>query len=538
MASLLFLRYCILRNFLRHLTRQDYVRFAILGGLFGLVIAAGAMFATYGFSFILDLPAMGEVVTESLVELLFFILFHLLIISNLLLGYTYLFHSRRAHLYFSFPLQAGTVFLLRGGEAILQSSWASFVLVGAVLISYGISAGASLPYFLLLPVTLCAFLLLCGVLGLTAAFLLGLLRQRFGRKVFYIGGAVLIILGTVYLAGQVRLLSFKPGEELIFFTRLTGRLQAMGSPFWPGKWATNAIMAFSRTLYAEGFFAVGLLAATAIGTWPILDLLGRHVYLELWQNLSIAGGRARKRARPPSSRRPLVGTIRKDLLLFVRDPAQSLQLILFILLMALYAVSLLRFPRGVLPDQYTRYVALANVAAISFILGSFSSRFVYPLLGIEGRAIWIFAAAPLTPRVILLAKLLMGYLIMAPAAVGLAVTSQLALGIEGHEFLLSALLVAGLSLALATLSLGFSAAFAEFTSDRPGEVLGTMGGTANFLASSGLAVVVVGLWSLGVVLGRTSPAGMAAIGAAFFVIASVIIGGYLWALRSFRGREY
>jgi hypothetical protein len=212
--------------------------------------------------------------------------------------------------------------------------------------------------------------------------------------------------------------------------------------------------------------------------------------------------------------------------------------VLFLLLMALYAISLLRFPRGALTEQYVRYASLANLAAISFIMASFSSRFVYPLLGIEGKSIWLLAAAPVRPATILAAKLGLGLLLMCPAAVALAVASQLALGIQGAEFLLGTVLVTALSCALGTLALGFGAAFAEFTSDRPGEVLGTMGGTANFLASSGLVCLVVGLWILSSLLGRTTPGGVAAACGVFLTIGAVICACSIWALRCVRGREY
>ena len=538
MIPLLYVRYCMLRNFFRHLGRQDYLRFAILGSVFALVIAAGAGFATYGFSFIRSLPAMGEVVTGSLIELLFFILFHLLVISNLLVGYTYLFQPRRSHLSFSLPVAPGNVFLLRASEAVFQSSWASFVLVGAVLVSYGTSFEAGATYFLFLPVILGAFLLLCGGIGITAAFLLGLLRRRFGRKAFAIGGATLFLLGVSYLAGEVRTLSFRPGEELLFFTRLTSRLQTLSSPFWPGRWAANAVAAFSHGVASEGFFALGLLTSSAFLFWPVWDLLGRFPYLRLWQDLHGIGGRAQRRRRIPPVRSPLAGAIRKDLLLFVRDPTQTLQLLLFLLLMGLYSLSLLRFPKGLLPPRYMNYVAIANIAAISFILGSFSSRFVYPLLGVEGPAVWVFAVAPLAGRVILQTKLVLGLCLMVPSAVGLAAASHAALGIAGTEFLLGTALVTALACALVSLSLAFSATFAEFTSDRPGEVLGTMGGTSNFLASSGLVVIVLGLWIVGVVRGRGSALGLAATALDFLLLATIAGGGYLWATRRFRNREY
>ena len=104
--------------------------------------------------------------------------------------------------------------------------------------------------------------------------------------------------------------------------------------------------------------------------------------------------------------------------------------------------------------------------------------------------------------------------------------------------ILGMILVTVLSLALATLALGFSAAFAQFKSDRPGEVLGTTGGTANFLTSSALVVLVIGLWIYGAVLGRQSIGGMLCSSGSFLMALGVMAASFFWALRSFRRREF
>ncbi|HNR98265.1 MAG TPA: hypothetical protein PKX48_05190 [Planctomycetota bacterium] len=537
MRPLLRVRVHMLRNSWRNLRKEDVLRFAVLFLLFGAFIAGGMILVAAGFRFVLKLPAMGEILSSGLVQFLFFILFNFLILSNLLVGYAYLFRGRRTELYFALPLPAPRVFALHAAEAIVQSSWATFVLVAAVLVSYGASHGAGLKYYAFMPAVLAAFLLLCGAIGILGAFLLGLLRRRFGRKVFTIAGAALILAGGAYLAAQIKELSLAPGQEMIVLTRLTERLRGMSSSFWPGKWTSHALLAFARGFDSEGFFSLGLTASAACALWPILDLLGRHRYLALWQDLNALAAPARRRTRIPPVRGPLAGLIRKDVLLFARDPTQSLQLIVFLLLMALYTVSLLRIPREALPAPYGRFIALANLTAIAFILASFSSRFVYPLLESEGVSIWILMSAPISRRAVLAAKLLLGFLLMLPAAVGLAVVSQLAIGTEAAALLRGMLLIALLAAALTALALGFSAAFARWKSDRPSVVLGTTGGTANFLASTGLVALVSGLWVAGDLM-REHAAGAALQAAAPLCAGAVIAGGLAWSLRALTRREY
>ncbi len=538
MYELLKLHFYLFRNFLRNVKKEDIVRFCILFTIFFLLISFGGFLSAKGFSFVQKLPALGEILNNGLIQLLFFVLFHFLILSSLIVGYGTLFRSNRLPFLFSIPIPAEKIFIIQVLKSILQSSWASFILLGAVLVSYGISRGLDLSYFLALPVVLFLFLSLCGAIGVTLAFVLAVLRNRLGKRIFVFAGAVVFLLGLFYLGGQLKNLPLKEGEELIFFTNLTEGLRSVHSPFWPGKWAANAVLSFSRRYISEGLFATGLLASSVAVFWPILDLAGRTMYLRIWQQLA-GGGRQRKKGRrPETSSAPLASIIRKDLLLFRRDPTQSLQLMLFLLLMGLYTVSLMRFPDDDLPKNYFLYISLSNLMAIAFILASFSSRFVYPVLGIEGKAIWILANSPVRPVRLLFAKLVFGLLLLTPAGTALAVTSQLELVVPPGRLAAGTILIVLLSIALATLALGFSAAFTRFVSDRPGEVLGTTGGTANFFASSGLVCIVIGTWSIGTILGTDSAAGILLQIASFLVPLCIIPASFHWAVRSFREREY
>ncbi len=538
MNGMVRLRARIARNYFRNLRKEDWIRFAILFGIFGTFIAGGVVLVEEGFAFVLKLPAMGEILSNGLVQLLFFVLFNFLVLSNLLVGYAYLFRSRRTETFLTLPLPAPRVFALHGAEAIIQSSWATFLLGAAVLLGYGVSHRAGALYYALMPVVLAAFLLLCGVLGVFGAFALGLLRRRFGRKVFVIAGVAIVLLGGAYLASQIEAISFQQGQELIVLTRLTDRLRAMSSSFWPGKWTSHALLAFARGFTGEGFFSLGLTVSAACAVWPFLDLLGRHRYLELWQDLNALSTPARRHARIPRAHGQLSGLVRKDLLLFLRDPTQALQLLVFLLLMALYTISLLRIPREALPPLFWQFVSLSNLTAISFILASFSSRFVYPLLESEGVSVWVIMSMPIRRRTIIVAKLCLGLCLMLPAAVVLSVASQFALGTEPGPLVSGVALVTLLSVALTTLAVGFSAAFARFKSDRPSEVLGTIGGTANFLASTGMVVVIMGAWVTIEVLAAHT-AGPLLRAAPLLVAGAGFSAVFVWwSLRALRRREY
>ena len=87
--------------------------------------------------------------------------------------------------------------------------------------------------------------------------------------------------------------------------------------------------------------------------------------------------------------RPIRLLILKDLRTFRRDPAQWSQFLIFFGLLAFYFVNIRRLSYDVQSPYWRNLVSFLNLAVTALILSTFTSRFIFPLLSLEGRNFWV-----------------------------------------------------------------------------------------------------------------------------------------------------
>jgi ABC-2 type transport system permease protein len=131
------------------------------------------------------------------------------------------------------------------------------------------------------------------------------------------------------------------------------------------------------------------------------------------------------------------------------------------------------------------------VGAVTLIVATLTSRFVFPLISLEGRRIWILGLAPLTFRQLIWQKFWLSVSLTSFFTVGLAVLSGFMLRLEPLHFGLTVYSILVANLGLSGLAVGLGALYPTFTEDNPARIVSGMGGTLNLLTSVGFVVCVV-----------------------------------------------
>ena len=101
---------------------------------------------------------------------------------------------------------------------------------------------------------------------------------------------------------------------------------------------------------------------------------------------------------------PIRLLILKDLRTFLRDPAQWSQFLIFFGLLAFYFLNIPRLGYGVQSPYWRNLVSFLNLSVTALILSTFTSRFIFPLLSLEGRNFWVLGLLPLRREQILWGK--------------------------------------------------------------------------------------------------------------------------------------
>ncbi|MDQ1257414.1 MAG: type transport system permease protein, partial [Candidatus Hydrogenedentes bacterium] len=143
-------------------------------------------------------------------------------------------------------------------------------------------------------------------------------------------------------------------------------------------------------------------------------------------------------------------------------------------------------------DMWRSWIACLNIGSCTLVLATLTSRFVFPLVSLEGRRFWILGLAPLTFRQLVMQKFWLSVCTTSLFTVGLAMLSGEMLNIPRTHFWLSVYSVVIANFGLSGLAVGLGSLYPNFQEDNPARIVSGMGGTLNFLLSVGYIALVVG----------------------------------------------
>ena len=497
------MRFQMFRNRLRSLDRDSSAKiFVVIVGL-ACIFGIGHWVSYYSFKYIETFPAIGAHLNSRLLALLFLVLFAMVTLSSAIVSYTSLFVARETSFFFEQPVPPRTIFSLKVFESIVFSGWATFLLCLPVLIAFGRVRDVGTAFYFQSAATLFVFILFCGLAGALVSVVLLVLVRRWTLQKLLVAGTLLLAFVSWSFVRSFDFAALDGEQNLVALERFTVNLQALQSPFFPSSWASNGILAAAAQHTQEYFFQLGILAANALILLPLLNDYAAKGYTSrglttieparFWrrkEKVTAPVTRRRKRANAPT-RGPMEVLIWKDLATFFRNPAQVSQFVLFTILTIGYVASLTQIPSTLFANSKWEIVLhFANLTAICLILSSFTSRFLFPLISLEGKAFWILGLAPVERVFLVKQKLMFGRVLIMSLGLVAAFLSSYCLEFQ-LPIMLGSLFIATLSSwVLTALAVGLGAAYPNFNEDNPARIAVGLGGTLNFFAS---AITVIAL---------------------------------------------
>ena len=138
---------------------------------------------------------------------------------------------------------------------------------------------------------------------------------------------------------------------------------------------------------------------------------------------------------------------------------------------------------GAQTPYWRNLVSFLNLSVTALILSTFTSRFIFPLLSLEGRNFWILGLLPLRREQILWSKFVFSSAISLFATEALVVLSDLMLRITPVMIGLHVGMIAVLCLGLSGISVGLGARLPNLRETDPSKIAAGFGGTLNLLVS-------------------------------------------------------
>ena len=452
-----------------------------------------------------NIPAKG-LIAEALFDLLFFALGGMLVFSTGVILYASLFTSPEARFLLTTPARADRVFATKFQAAVAFSSWAFVVLGVPIFIAYGVSTGVPWFFYALLPLFLLGYVLLPGSASAAACLVIVRYMPR-NRRQFLAGvGVVALLLAAAWLwrVGQAAKASLVSGGREL--DDLIGQFDLVRSGLAPSHWMTRGVMAAARGEFAEALVPLALVWSNGLVLYVVAAWLAKRLYRPAFDRH--AGGGRGKRVYGTSVLdrvmealvfyldRPTRVLAVKDFRTFRRDPTQWALLILFGLLMTLGASNFRQYARADLAVMDKYLISLFNLCGTAILACAGLSRFVFPLISLEGRKFWVLGLTPVSRGQILRGKFAFAATGTLLFAEPLIVGSDVLLGLAPEAVLLHAATVAVLAVGLSALNVGLGAYLPNFKETDPSKIVVGFGGTVNMVVGLMYLTAVVGLMAV------------------------------------------
>jgi ABC-2 type transport system permease protein len=490
------LKWRIANNYLADLRQHKWVHFFVALLVLIMLVGGGTAMFDIVFRYLMRLDTFGRPLMDRLIKMVLLAFFSMLIFSNLIIMLTTTYISREVEFLMSQPIGHRRLFFAKLGESVIYSSWAFVILSFPFFVALGRSRELSWEFYAGTAAMLVPYLVIPATIGAALALVMTAFFPPRKMVQFSVGLAGLGILLAVLLQRLYRVQhAFDSGQqhELLRIMRFMGVGDVM---FLPSGWLGRGLLALEHAQWGEaGFWMLALWSTAAMGL-VVCDALAGPFYYKGWAGTRTSGTAQRTRKGDlfgffdralrwlPASTRAMVG---KDLTIFWRDPAQWSQLMILFGLLFIYLANIRsasgmgQFP--IFSQFWQSLLSLFNIGATAFVLSILTTRFVFPMLSLEGRQHWVIGLAPLSRTRLVWIKFACSTAAALTLTLPLALFSNFMLRTDMVITALTVATVMTMSLGLSSLAVGLGALMPNFNEDNPSRIANGVGGTMNAVLS-------------------------------------------------------
>lgn len=492
----------MLKNLLREIHKQSLFKITVVST--AAIVFWASLFVLFyrGFGFLFRYVPQdfSAILVDYVFALFYFALLVMLGFSATLIAFSVFFHARETHYLMTCPLSTPGIFFYKLAETSLFASWAVFFLGLPVCFAYGIQQQMGLPFYLLLVVAFVPYTFLPTIFGGLVAMLVSLYLVQWRRllAVLFIAG---LTVGLIWWGYSIaRLEKTIPVFTNAWLFGLLDYLNFARHPLLPSTWMAKAMNSLFQQEYSEFWFYLFLLLSTTAFLLLLCYLVTEKRYALAWSRVHTMTSRKNFWKLTWVSR--LTGLfvflkpqarvfLEKDIKTFVRDPLQWGQFAILLGLLILYTLNLRTFKYDQQNVFWKHVIAVLNLTATAFTICTFSSRFIFPLLSLEGKRFWTIGVMPIKRSSVLMAKFLFAVVTLLMTGELLIVLSCYMLWLPWQLTVLHLVTMLGVTVGVAGLSVGLGAIYPNFREDSPAKIVSGFGGTLNLVLNMVFVMAVV-----------------------------------------------
>jgi ABC-2 type transport system permease protein len=468
-------------------------------------------YATYLFTentikYLLEEVKIGTFLLHRFIFVVLFIFFIAVNIGNIIVSYSTLFRIKEIHFLISKPVSFTKIFLIKFLDNFFYSSVTLLLIITAVMLGY--ADYFNLPWYFIIAslfLMILPFMFIAGSLGSIILLLILKLSAKFGVKQVISLAAILYgtaIILFYYFSNPIHFVN----NVFQYFPNINSYFGFLESPvikILPNYWISEALFWISSGNVIASLWFIYLLLITSLLIFLLSLFIAKKWYYQSWLiSLDLeAELQVKKNKREKfsfvnsSSLNPFTESIfKREYFLFFRETSQWAHLAVMLFLIAVLVLSIGSIDAKVL-NAYNVYLKTLFYLIIFtfnvFLIASLALRFVFPLVSLEGEALWKIRSAPINFKKLLLRRGLIYFTVIF-------LIGQILSFVSNYQFTLNLILISQLNSALSAVTLtslnfGMGSIFANYKEKNPIRLASSQGASITLLFSIVYLVVLVAL---------------------------------------------
>ncbi|HVP12421.1 MAG TPA: hypothetical protein VMV94_14695 [Phycisphaerae bacterium] len=506
-AWLLRLRMAAVRNSMGQLINQSPLKVLLVIMFISIIWASLYLVFDEAFRFMRRFEQSSAIAMPYVFHVFFAAMTALLAFSTAVLAYSALFGRAEPSFLLATPNSPRNIVSIMYLEALFFASWSLLLLGVPLMFAFGKVQGLPWYFYLTFVVGFMGFVPIPGALGLLVALVVAMWLPRQARRVLLYAAATAIGLLILWWG---RLWVAASDTSSTWLESFLGELQYLKAALLPSTWVAKAIRSAVENRPADAAFYLFAVVSTGLFfSWVAVTFTGSRLLMAFSRANAVTN---KPRVYSGRASRWLTNTaffyvpvqmrtlILKDVRSFLRDPVQWSQLAILFGLLGLYLIYLPRSRPEGFDVRWKALICFLNYGAVTLILSTFTSRFVFPMISLEGRQMWLVALWPLPRDKVMWAKFLYAMTVTAAAAMGVTALSIHALDLPWTLAIVQCCATLTTCIGLCGLAIGLGACLPSFKEANSGRIASGLGGTINLIAS--VALVAASIVSFGVICYR------------------------------------
>lgn len=448
---------------------------------------------------------IGSFLLHRFVLVVLFIFFIAINVGNMVVSFSTLYKSKEVFHLITKPISFTKLFLIKFLDNFFYSSTTLLLIITAVLLGYGFYFNLSFWFYpfalflLILP-----FMFTAGSAGVIILLIVLRLSGKWGIK------KVLITVGLIYVISVIsfyfisnpiklveRVFDYYPNIDQYF-----GFLESGLVKYLPNYWIAESLYWISENKIDRAIPFVYANLITSIFVFGITLFLAKIWYYETWLTSLKVNAELKNKGNKNKQffgfhKESLLNgfdesIVKREFLLFFREPSQWLHLLVMIFLITIFISSISGIDIIIL-KAYNEYLKTLIYLIVSlfnvFLVASLSLRFVFPLISLEGEALWKIRSAPINFNALLLKRLIIYFVLIF-------FIGQLISFFSNFQFPVMLSIVAQINAALTTVTLislnfGMGGIFANYKEKNAIRLASSQGASITFLFTLLYLVMII-----------------------------------------------